>query len=218
MDRSGKREGTVGTPAGYQNPRLSPNGKRLAVFKPEDGGDIYVTELEAGTFTRFTSDPADDNVPLWSPDSPRIAFVSNRDGGVFNIYQKNAGGTGPEELLLKTAAQQDSQRLVARWALSPVPGRGPTDEEDRRLDAVVVRRIVKASPLLNNPLFNESEATFSPDGRWIAYTSDEDGSRQVFVQSSRPRTGSGECQPETRLELLAGDRTGRNCSLTSRGR
>ena len=122
MDRSGKREGTVGPPAGYQNPRLSPDGRRLAVFKPEDGGDIWVTELETGISTRLTLDPASDNVPLWSPDGTQIAFVSNRNGGVFNIYQKNAGGTGAGRTAARDTAFQDAERLVARWAPSSVRG------------------------------------------------------------------------------------------------
>ena len=102
VDRTGKRVSAIGAPGRYENPRLSPTGQQLAFFKPDNGGDIWVTELERGPTARFTLDPASDNIPVWSPNGTRIAFVSNRDGGVFNIYQKNAGGTGQEELLLKT--------------------------------------------------------------------------------------------------------------------
>ena len=179
VDRSGGRRVNVGTAAGFQNPRLSPDRKRLAVFKSEGGGDVWITELERGISQRFTLDPASDNTPLWSPDGTRIAFVSNRNGGVFDIYQKNAGGTGPEELLLKTPRhkqlndwspddrylvyeEDDPQAKTDLWML-PLGG-------DR-----------KPSRLLATP-FNESEAALSPDGHWMAYTSDESGSRQVYVQ------------------------------------
>src|SRR5262249_7319163 len=60
IDRTGKAEGSIGSPALYQNPRLSPDGKRLAVFKPDGGGDIWLTDLERGTSTRFTFDPGID--------------------------------------------------------------------------------------------------------------------------------------------------------------
>jgi Tol biopolymer transport system component len=180
VDRSGKREGTVGPPAGYQNPRLSPNGQRLAVFKPEDGGDVWVIELDTTISTRLTMDPAEDNVPLWSPDGSRIAFVSNRDGGVFNIYQKNAGGTGEEELLLETP----HSKTLNDW--SPDGRYLLYEEVDPQTKKTDVRMLSladrKASPLIANPSANESEATFSPNGRWIAYTSDESGRRQVHVQ------------------------------------
>jgi Tol biopolymer transport system component len=137
--------------------------------------------LETDISTRFTLDPALDNVPLWSPpDGARIAFVSNRKDGVFNIYQKNAGGTGEDELLLETP----NSKTLNDW--SP-DGRHllyeEVDPETKKTDVWMLSLADrKASPLLNNPLFNESEATFSPDGRWIAYTSDQSGTRQVYVQ------------------------------------
>jgi hypothetical protein len=115
IDNTGKIEGSVGQPALYENPRLSSDGKRFAVFRPEGGGDIWITDLERGTNTRLTLDPGIDNEPLWSPDGSRIAFVSNRDGGIFNIYQKSSGFTGEDELLLKTPTTKLSTigRLMA---------------------------------------------------------------------------------------------------------
>jgi len=85
FDRSGKAGTMVGSPDAFENPRLSPDGVRVAVFRREPGGDIWIFDLKRGGSTRLTDDPAVDNDPLWSPDGSRIAFVSNRDGGVFNI-------------------------------------------------------------------------------------------------------------------------------------
>jgi Tol biopolymer transport system component/aminoglycoside phosphotransferase (APT) family kinase protein len=179
VSRDGKREGTIGSPAAYENPRLSPNGRQLAVFKPERGGDIWVTEVEGGNSYPLTLNPASDNIPLWSPtDGRRVAFVSNRDGGVFNIYVKNAGGTGAEQLLFKT----DHDKLLNDW--SP-DGRYLFYQEQSPLTGNDIWMLSvqdhKASALLNGP-FNQIEAALSPDGRWLAYTSDEGGSRQVYVQ------------------------------------
>jgi Tol biopolymer transport system component len=180
LDRTGKSAGTVGSPAMYENPRLSPDGKRLAVFKGDGAFDIWITDLERGNSTRFTFDPAVDNDPVWSPDGTRIAFVSNRDGGVFNIYQKGAGGTGDDELLLKTS----NNKLIDDWSAD---GRYILYEEDdpktkRDLWLLPMFGDRKPIPYLATP-FNERNASFSPDGRWIAYDSNESGGNQVYVQS-----------------------------------
>ncbi len=84
-------------------PRLSPDGKRLAVARRDPQSrtwDIYVIDLARGASSRLTFDPGDDRFPVWSPDGSHIAWRANRDG-TFQIYQKLASGVGPEELLLK---------------------------------------------------------------------------------------------------------------------
>jgi Tol biopolymer transport system component len=197
IDRNGKAEGTVGSPALYENPRLSPDGKRLAVRKPDGGGDIWIFDLERGNSTRFTFDPASDNDPVWSPDGTRIAFVSNRDGGVFNLYQKNSGGTGQDELLLKTA----NNKLIDDWSAD---GRyilyqeaDPKTKDDLWVLPLFGDR--KLARFLATP-FRERNASFSPDGRWIAYDSDETGQFQVYVQSF-PASGG-------KWQVSAGSRQG----------
>ncbi len=92
----------VGTPSPYQNPATSPDVQRVAVFR-QDGvaGDIWIFDLMQGTASRFTFDAATDTAPIWSPDGTRILFSSNRTG-TFDLYQKNSGGVGQEELLLKS--------------------------------------------------------------------------------------------------------------------
>jgi serine/threonine protein kinase/dipeptidyl aminopeptidase/acylaminoacyl peptidase len=180
VDRNGKAAGTVGSPALYENPRLSPDGKHVAVQRPEGGGDIWIFDLERGNSTRFTFDPASDNDPVWSPDGTRIAFVSNRDGGVFNLYQKNSSGTGEDELLLKTA----NNKLIDDW--SPDGRYILYEEEDpkTKTDLWILPTFGDRKPVrFLATLFNERGASFSPDGHWIAYQSDESGGKQVYVQS-----------------------------------
>ncbi|MDO8677505.1 MAG: protein kinase [Acidobacteriota bacterium] len=186
VDRLGKVEATIGAPALYENPRLSPDGKRLAIFKPDGGGDIWVIDLERDISARFTFDSSSDNIPVWSPDGSRIAFVSNRNGGVFNLYQKNSGNTGEDELLLKSP----NNKSLHDWSAD---GRYILYEEEdpvSRADLWVLPLFGDRKPIkiMGSP-FGERQGTFSPDGRWIAYVSDEGGGVQVFVQSF-PASGS----------------------------
>jgi Tol biopolymer transport system component len=180
IDRSGKVEGSIGTPARYENPRLSPDGKRLAVFKPEGGGDIWITDLERGSSTRFTFDPATDQDPVWSPDGAQLAFVSNRTGGVFNLYRKSAGGAGNDELLLKTP----NNKWIDDWSADGRFIAYYEEDPSTKADLWVLPLFGDRKPMrLLGTAFNERYASFSPDGRWIAYTSDEGGRLHVYVQA-----------------------------------
>jgi hypothetical protein len=112
LSRSGAVEGTVSTPAAYSNVDVDPAGKRLAVFKPDGGGDLWIIDLERGTNTRFTFDPASDRTPVWSPDGAQIAFTSDRNGGVTNIYAKASTLIGEERLLFESP----HNKLVTDWS------------------------------------------------------------------------------------------------------
>ena len=184
-DRTGRVEGRIGDDALYENPRLSPDGKRVAFFKADGGGDIWVTDLERSTTMRLTLDPATDNIPVWSPDGKRIAFVSNRSG-VFDIYLKSADGSGDEQLLLKTP----HRKRLNDWSTD---GRYLLYEEQDPVsgdDLWVLPFFGDQRPLrIMETRSNKRSAAFSPDGRWIAYTSDESGAGQVYV-GTFPGSGS----------------------------
>jgi serine/threonine protein kinase len=111
FDRSGKSSGTIGEPAEYSNPALSPDGNWLAVSirDPQLGTrDIWRYDLIRGGSTRFTFDPGDNINPVWSPDGSRIAFTSPRKGAR-DLYVKNASGAGQEELLLKSEFDKNAE-------------------------------------------------------------------------------------------------------------
>jgi Tol biopolymer transport system component len=179
MSRSGAVEGIVSTPAAYSNVDVDPTGKRLAVFEPDGGGDIWIVDLERETNTRFTFDPGSDGTPVWSPDGAQIAFTSDRNGGVANIYAKASTLIGDERLLFESP----NNKLVTDW--SP-DGRyllyEETDPKTKNdIWALPLSGDRKPVRLLSTPA-NEFAAAFSPDGRWIAYASDESGSYHVYVQ------------------------------------
>jgi len=178
----------VGAPGIVQNPSLSPDGKQVAVDRRDlqsGNEDIYVIDLARGTSSRLTSDPASDTRPIWSPDGNRIAWSSNRDGS-FQIYQKLASGLGQEELLLKS----DILSLPTSWSADGrfilYTGVDPKTSFDVWVLPLTGDR--KPFPFLQTP-FNEARASFSPDGRWVAYQSDDQGLYEVYVQTF-PASGS----------------------------
>jgi Tol biopolymer transport system component len=176
FDRSGKAVGTVGTPASYGNVRLSADGRRVAVDQNVTDGrtvDIWVFELNRAAPTRLTFDPSAHQTPIWSPDGKEILFSWNHKLGD-QLYLKNADGSGSAEEIADLGAgfpvntwdwSRDGKYVLVRrgnelWYLT-WPDRA-------------------AKPLLQAK-WNVQNAQFSPDGRWVAYASNETGSMEIYV-------------------------------------
>jgi Tol biopolymer transport system component len=179
-DRTGRQIAAAGIPASYNNPALSPDGLRVAIEK-SDGptADIWIIDTARNTTSRFTFDPAFDGLPLWSPDGDGIVFSSTRETGIANLYQKQSGGAGQEQLLLKTAYDKWATAWSSDGRYLIYQERNPKTEFD--IWALPLYGDRKPTPLLATP-FNEVQAQLSPDGRWLAYTSDESGISEVYVQ------------------------------------
>jgi Tol biopolymer transport system component len=120
FDRTGKEFGRVGGTWAYRGLDLSPDGKHIAAHRHDDrGGDIWITDLENGSHSRLTFEPAQHNTsPIWSPDGTHIAFGSLRHG-LWGIYQKASSGVGAEELIFESKSQilpmdwsRDGQTIV----------------------------------------------------------------------------------------------------------
>jgi dipeptidyl aminopeptidase/acylaminoacyl peptidase len=190
VDREGRRLATVGEPADYSNPALSPDGSRLAVGRRDPQTrvrDIWLFDLKRGSSSRLTFDAADDLNPAWSPDGRRIAFSSARKGSR-DLYWRSSDGTGDDELLLASGEDKNVEdwSLDGKWLLF----------NQRSQDTGVLRLEPerKPTPVLSRQ-FTEIEARLSPNGRWIAYRSNESGRPEVYVQSFPP--GSGKWQVST---------------------
>jgi Tol biopolymer transport system component len=184
----GKSLGTIGSSGRYINLSLSPDDRRVAAARADSQigtRDIWLIDLARGTPSRFIFSPANNWLPVWSPEGRRIAFTSDQDGPG-NLYQKPTSGAADDEQIVKTSERKwpsdwsSDGRFIAYASASP----------KTRLDLWVLpmEGERKPVPYLQTP-FNEDHARFSPDGRFIAYSSDESGRYEVYVQTF-PRSGS----------------------------
>jgi eukaryotic-like serine/threonine-protein kinase len=188
FDRQGNPAGTLGDTGDYSSPAISPDGSRVAVaMGPEATRDVWILDVARGTSTRFTFDPARDDAPAWSPDGKNIAFSSNR-GGQMDLYVKPADGSGEEKLLLKT----DEQKYVESWTPEGrfllFTSAGPKTRAD--MWALPFPGEAKPVSLLQTQ-FDEGSARVSPDGRWLAYGSNESGNFEIYVRPFAPEAPAG---------------------------
>jgi len=180
VDRKGQEEPLAAEPHGYETPRISPDGSRLAITVSESGGDdVWIYDLEREVLTRLTFDPADDHTPVWTPDGQRIVFDSGRTGGAHNLFWKAADGTGQVERLTTSpnytgaySFSPDGKSLVHRDA-------GTTSTWN--LHVLSMEGEFSSQPLLGSE-FVERSAAISPSGRFIAYESNESGRQEVYVR------------------------------------
>jgi len=179
FDRSGRRLGTLGTPGQYGNPELSPDGGRVVLNRADGSNmDIWTIDVAQGTPTRLTFDPEIDHIPVWSPDGSRVVFDSHRSGAG-DLYQKASNGTGAEELLLSWDESMGAQDWSRDGRFILFTGGTPATRSD--LWVLPLEGDRKPFPYLHTAA-SEGSARFSPDGRWVAYNSDESGQFEVYVQ------------------------------------
>jgi serine/threonine-protein kinase len=195
MDRQGAARSMRAQPAFYNHPRFSPDGRRLAVEIREGRQvDVWVYEWERDNISRLIFEGGDNRYPEWSPDGRRIAFASIRgDNAVRNLYWQRADGIGEAEQLTRSKNVQvpmswhPSGRALAYGEQNPESRSDimilPLEGDEASGWKPGTPTIFLASP------FDEAGATFSPDGRWLAYHSNESGRPEVYV---RPFEGSGE--------------------------
>jgi Tol biopolymer transport system component len=188
FDRSGRLLSPVGEPGDYSNPRLSPDGKKLAVCvydRQARSRDIWVFDLERGTRTRLTNDPADDMNPVWSPDGMSVAFSSDRKGQR-DVYRKSLQG-GDDQLLYTSAAPKS----VSDWSPDgrQVIFNGPQGEGNGisfiSADVTDGGNPVRWLTSRSGP----GNGQFSPDGGWIVFSASETGGNEIYVAPVNGRGG-----------------------------
>jgi Tol biopolymer transport system component len=149
---------------------------------PTGNADIYLFDLAGGREQQFTFDSAYDGYPFWAPNGSRIVWTSLRDGGVGNLYQKAANGAAPDTLLLGS----DFHKFAIDWSAD---GRFILYREivpQTKADLWVLSlEDGKPWPWLKTN-FNEDVGRFSPDGKWIAYTTDDSGRPEIYLQPFAP--------------------------------
>ena len=181
FDRTGKQLGVLGDSAAYSDLELSPDGKRAAVSIPDEGKgrNIWIYDIPRGLRTRFTFDPSDQFTSIWSPDGNRIVFNSRRKGSL-DLYQKSASGTGVEETLIEDNVDKFPMSWSPDGKMILYVSSGPSRGNDLFVLPLTGDR--KPSPFLQSQ-FSEPDARISPDGRWVAYRSNESGRNEIYVAS-----------------------------------
>jgi Tol biopolymer transport system component len=194
MNREGQTTALRTKAANWANPAFSPDGRQLAMYI-NDGtqSDIWIYDVMRDALARFTFEPSDESLAAWTADGRRIAFASNRaDKSASNLYWQRADGTGEVQRLTESPNAQiptswhPSGRFLAFFEVNP----------KTRNDLMILPmegneaagwKPGKPTVFLSTP-FSEAFPIFSPDGRWLAYTSSESGRNEVYV---RPFPGPG---------------------------
>ena len=182
VDRDGKQAGFAAPPDRYVTPSLSPDGSHLAVmiFNGAFGtGDVWVFDLARGTKTRLTFGPANQSMPVWTPDGKTVIYESAQSG-VPHIYEKQADGSGTEKPVLVT-----SDGMEYPNSISP-DGRYLIYERKLKSDAAYHLWVLplfnqgKPFPIVQTT-FEERDGQISPDGKWMAYRNNETGRWEIYI-------------------------------------
>jgi serine/threonine protein kinase len=178
FDRKGNEIGVVGKPDRYQNIFIAPNGRSIAVdisdiASPGQNSDIWTYELQRESVKRLTFPPSNQVVPIWSPDGSRLVFSSNRRIN-FSLYVKNSDGSQEEKSILG----ENADMLPSDWSRDGkyiLFTRGPELW-------LLTMPDLKSNLFLKMP-FVLRNGQFSPDGKWVAYASNETGKWEIYVTS-----------------------------------
>ncbi len=150
----------------------------MAAHLQDEQNDVWVSDLGRGTLTRLTFEGSEDETPVWSHDSRYVAYAANRKESIRGVYRRLADGSGPEELMWSSPLHvhvmewsRDGRSLV----LSVQSPKTKTDILLLDLQSGQTHPVIQTAA-------NERFGRLSPDGRWIAYSSDESGREEIFVQ------------------------------------
>ena len=190
VDRAGRQIGVIGPEnVNLKSARLSPDGERLAtaIYDIETGEqDLWIFDVKTNAGRRLTADPGLREAPVWSPDSTRLAFAHAADATPLRVHLRGLGESDAEEAMpgadfqLPTDWSPDGRFVVFMNTGFP----RLANEQQSDIWLLDLARGRKLIPLLKTR-FHETNATFSPDGKWLAFTSNESGRPEVYVQAFR---------------------------------
>jgi serine/threonine-protein kinase len=180
VDRQGREEAISAPAMEYIYPRISPDGTRVALDVGGGNRDIWVGNLASGVVTKITDGPTEDLMPAWSPDSTRVFFASDREGGTFKVFSVAADGAGSAR-----------REFAGKGNFMPLSMAAPdqmiafaSGEGTREGDIAIVTIGGGGQPArVVGMERQQGNAQVSPDGRWIAYQSGESGTEEVYVRS-----------------------------------
>jgi len=181
FDRTGKRLNVASAPdansVGF--PELSPDERRVVLYRAVSGNfDVWLLDLVRGSMSRLTNEPTNDGLGIWSPDGTQIVYISNPKG-VFDLYIKPSSGTVAAKPLLETpyvkiAEDWSTNGFLAYFEVNPKTGRD--------LWVVDMTSTDRKPRLVADTPYDETMAEFSPDGRWLAYQTNETGRFEIVVE------------------------------------
>jgi serine/threonine-protein kinase len=187
VNRAGEITPLTERSGSYGRPRLSPDGKRIALV---NGEDIWIHDIERDAMARLTAEGTNNRYPTWSPDGQWVAFSSARGAGGHDLYRQRADFSGPAEVLLEEPYHQFPTSWSPDGKMLIYLGHRPAGKLD--IWALPVEVDGEPRVLLETPLW-ENHAGISPNGRWMAYQSgDSDHEPEVYV---RPFPDGGERWP-----------------------
>jgi eukaryotic-like serine/threonine-protein kinase len=193
VDRTGKEEPVAAMPRAYQQPRISPDGTRVALYSSDQDNDVWIWDVRRATLTNLTVDPGQDFFPVWTPDSRRIIFSSNRGEGQQNLWWQAIDGTGVPERLTTSGNAQFVTGITPAGTAALFDESTPTMGRDLLQLALDGTR--RVTPLLQTK-FDEFNGIVSPDGRWLAYESNSSGTYDIYVRPF-PNVGGGQSPVST---------------------
>lgn len=210
LERSGKMEPLIKTPGSYKQIRLSPEGRRIALVNDSAANpDLWVYDIVREAMIRLTFGGANEE-PVWSPSGKHLAYHSGR---AFGVWWIRADGSGePHQLVASKVLQAATSLTNAYLAFEETGNSADTDLWTVPIEGSDTDnpKIGATALFLRTPAI-EGDAVFSPDGRWVAYTSDESGSDQVYVRAFQPGAAS---QSGSKAQISTG---GGTCPMWSRG-